>query len=188
MTAWEAVLDLARHPYDRLVRRWNWKAAVLSSVARGLLFFGMNLPAGFAAAAGALLTEMTLRAVTSGFFGAITQTFSQVQPGRAAVAVGLLYLPLLNHTAEFLAHSLRGTPRLFASMAASVGFTALSTLFHLFIMRRGVLLVNPDGRGAALSLAADLRAMPRLALAFVTWPLRAIRLGRRRRPFHARRV
>jgi hypothetical protein len=51
-----------------------------------------------------------------------------------------------------------------ASVAASLVFTAVSTLFTLFAMRRGVLIVGEGGG----SLLSDLRRMPRLVLTFLT--------------------
>ena len=50
-----------------------------------------------------------------------------------------------------------------ASLTVSVVFTAISTLFNLFAMRRGVLIVG-EGRG---TLLADLRQIPRLVVLFV---------------------
>jgi hypothetical protein len=53
---------------------------------------------------------------------------------------------------------------------ASVGLTAFSTLFHLFAMRRGLLVVG-DGAG---SLVEDLKRMPRVAYEFFAVVPRAI--------------
>ena len=38
--------DLMRRPGCHLVACWNWKAAVLSALLRGALFFAVNLRAG----------------------------------------------------------------------------------------------------------------------------------------------
>src|ERR1700693_3942182 len=59
--------SLALHPIDHLIRRWNWKSALLSSLLRGALFFSTNLVAGWHAALGALFAEFVFRSVTSGF-------------------------------------------------------------------------------------------------------------------------
>jgi hypothetical protein len=48
-------------------------------------------------------------------------------------------------------------------MAASVAFTAVSTVFNWYAMRKGVFVV---GEGSA-SLAADLRRIPRILFDFV---------------------
>ena len=148
-----AVLEeLVRHPARLLIQRWNWKAAVLSSLLRAAIFFFTNLVAGWHAAVGALIAELALRTATSGFYGAITEAFSEAQPAWAAMAVALIVLPLANHSLEFLVHWLRGTPKLGLSMTASVMFTAVSTSFNLYVMRHGVLTVG----GKSKSLLEDL--------------------------------
>jgi hypothetical protein len=58
---------------------------------------------------------------------------------------------------------LRGTPNLRTSLIASVSFTVLSTLFNLYAMRRGALLVGAEGG----SVGADFRRMPRLITGFL---------------------
>jgi hypothetical protein len=144
--------ELLRHPARLLIERWNWKAAILSSALRAAIFFFTNLAAGWHAAVGALLAELALRVATSGFYGAITEAFSEARPAWAAMAAAMVVLPLANHSLEFLVHWLRGTPKLGLSIAASVVFTALSTSFNLYVMRHGVLTV----RGPRKSLREDL--------------------------------
>jgi hypothetical protein len=144
--------DFLRHPARLLIERWNWKAAVLSSLLRAAIFFFTNLAAGWHAAVGALLAELALRTATSGFYGAITEAFSEARPAWAANAAALIVLPLVNHSLEFLVHWLRGTPNLGLSITASVIFTALSTSFNLYVMRHGVLTVG----GRSKSLREDL--------------------------------
>jgi hypothetical protein len=76
----------------------------------------------------------------------------------------MVVLPVLAHSLELVLHLANGTPRLLASLAASMAFTALSTLFHLFAMRHGAFIVGAD-RG---SLSSDLRRIPRLVVTFAT--------------------
>lgn len=154
---------LLRDPLTGFVRRWNWKAALLSAVSRAALFFVVNLPAGRQAAVAALLTELAFRGVTSGFYGALTQALGRAEPAWAAAIGGMVLLPIVTHSAEFAVHWLRGTARLGESIAASAAFTALSTAFHLFAMRRGVLIVGDAQR----PLGDDLRRLPGTILAFV---------------------
>lgn len=142
---------------------WNYKSAVLSSCFRSGLFFTTNLSAGVDAATAAMVTEFLFRFVTSGFYGGATQAFRRVEPPRFGTLGAIVVLPTVAHSLEFLVHSARGTPELAASMAASVAFTALSTAFNLFAMRRGVLIV---GAGAA-SLRRDLASLPRLMVSFI---------------------
>jgi hypothetical protein len=155
-----AVLEgIIRDPARNLIQRWNWKSAVLSSVLRAGIFFFTNLVAGWHAAVGALLAELALRAVTSGFYGAITELFSEARPVWAAMTAAMVVLPLVNHSLEFLVHRLRGTPKLGLSITASVIFTACSTAFNVYAMRHGVLTVGAKSK----SLREDLgRLLPLL--------------------------
>ena len=162
--------ELLHHPARLLIERWNWKAAVLSSALRAAIFFFTNLAAGWHAAIGALLAELALRAATSGFYGAITEAFSEARPAWAATAAAMVVLPLANHSLEFLVHWLRGTPKLGLSITASVAFTALSTSFNLYVMRHGVLTV----RGPRRSLREDLTLLLPLLGQFLLAGPRAI--------------
>lgn len=146
-----------------LLSRWNWKSALLSSLSRGLIFFFTNLVAGWHAATGAFLAEFCYRAITSGFYGGLTQCLSEVQPAWAGAVAALILLPLCSHSLELGVHLLRHTPKLAVSLFASVCFTELSTLFHVYAMRRGALVV----RAGASSLRDDLIRMPRLIIGFV---------------------
>ena len=161
-TVAEVIAGLARHPVQNLFVRWNWKAALLSSLFRGAIFFCTNLISGWHAALGALLAEFALRAATSGFYGAITEALSAAQPSWAATAAAMVVLPCLAHSLEFLVHWLRGTPKLGLSIGTSMIFTAFSTAFNLFAMRRGVLIT----RGESKSLSHDLSRVPALLLEF----------------------
>ena len=169
-----SVADVLRgfvlHPREWLLRRWNWKAAILASVLRGAIFFASNWRAGWRAASAAMLVEFAYRAVTSGFWGAMTQAFEGAEPAWLATLAALLVIPLVSHALELLVHLLEGTPRLWASMLSSVAFTALSTLFNLYAMRRGAFLVGTEGRG----FGSDLQALPQLIAGFVAAGPRAI--------------
>ena len=162
-TVAEALLSVVRDPAGRLIQRWNWKAALTSSLFRASLFFFVNLTAGPKAAVGALLTELVLRSVTSGFYGSLTEALREAQPGWLAGLTAALLMPLANHSVELLVHWLRGTPKLTNSILASVCFTMVSTLFTLYVMRRGALIVGEDRQ----SLAHDMRRMPRLVAGFL---------------------
>jgi hypothetical protein len=153
---------LLREPVQRLIWRWNWKSAVLSSLLRATLFFAVNLTAGLPAAFAAMRTELVFRAITSGFYGALTENFREAEPPWAAAITVMILLPIANHSLEFLVHWLRGTRNLASSIVASVILTAFSTVFNLFVMRRGALIVG-EGRK---SLVSDLAQMPRLIGAF----------------------
>lgn len=165
--------NLVRHPIETIARRWNWKSALLSSIVRSLIFFCINLVAGLPAALAALLTELTFRGAASGFYGALTEAFRFAEPEWAASLAVMILLPLAGHSLEFAVHLARGTAKLGTSIFASVCFTALSTLFNLYAMRRGA-LVTGEGRQ---TLTDDLKMMPRLLASFLAaGPLAAWRL------------
>jgi|SRR5215469_11072739 len=175
-------LRLLSDPCGLLVRRWNWKSAVLSSLVRAAIFFLVNLSAGLPAAVAAMHTELLFRAVSAGFYGALTEAFREAEPPwGAALAVALL-LPLANHSVEFLVHWLRGTRKLVPSIIASIVFTALSSLFNHYAMRRGTLVVGPGRR----SLAEDLGRMPGLLLDFLLFLPRQLRRALRSRSARVR--
>jgi hypothetical protein len=157
------ILNALRHPRHVLIRHWNWKSAVLSSLSRSLVFFFANLHAGPAAAIGAMLAEFAYRGLTGGFYGGLTQAFRGSEPRWLATLSVMFGVPAISHSIEFTVHWLRGTPDLRTSMAASVAFTLLSTLFHFHAMRRGILIVGKGGR----SLAADFASLPRVLVSFI---------------------
>jgi hypothetical protein len=161
---------LLHHPVRNLIHRWNWKSALLSSLSRAAIFFFTNLVAGWHAAVGALLAEMALRAATSGFYGAVTESFSEARPAWAAMTAAMVVLPLFTHSLEFLVHWLRGTPKLGLSIATSVIFTALSTSFNVYAMRHGALTVGRKSK----SLRDDLGRIPPLLGQFLLAGPRAL--------------
>lgn len=163
MTLRTTLLGLATRPVELLVRRWNWKAAFFSSLIRGIIFLLANLGSGWRAAAGAMLAEWTYRAVTSGFYGAVTQSLGEVEPEWHGAMAAMILLPLSSHSLEFVVHWLRHTPHLKASIISSVTFTIFSTLFNFYAMRRGTMVV---GRNSA-SFVEDLRALPRVIGGFL---------------------
>lgn len=165
-TLGEVLAELVRDPVNQLVRRWNWKSAVTSSLVRAAIFFFVNLTAGTDAAVAAFITEFVFRACTAGFYGCLTQHLTRAQPHWQGLLAALVLLPFFNHSLEFLAHWWSGTEKLGASIAASVAFTGISTAFHLFVMRRG-LLVTGEG---SQSLARDMAGMPRAFALFVAAP------------------
>ena len=40
---WDVLCSIVRDPIDQLIRRWNWKSAVTSSLVRAAIFFFVNL-------------------------------------------------------------------------------------------------------------------------------------------------
>lgn len=187
MTVFEVIFELLRHPVRSLIKRWNWKSAFFSSCFRAVIFFSTNLAGGLHAALGAMTIEFIFRATTSGFYGAVTQSLRRAEPAWAASIAAMLLVPAVTHSLEFLVHWVGGTRKLFTSIVVSACFSALSTLFNLFAMRRGALVVGEGG----LRLVDDVKRFPGILREFVLFlPLglwRRIKLRglRRRSPFPA---
>jgi len=155
--------DIARHPYEHLVRRWNWKSAVTSVILRAIIFFSTNLSAGLDAAYGAVITEFGYRVLLSGGIGALTQALRKCEPAWAAALSISVVLPIISHLVEFTVHFVRRTPRLGRSVGVSIAFTILSALFNLYAMRHGVLVVGRESK----TLLEDLAALPRVIVGFL---------------------
>lgn len=155
--------DLVHDPYNNIIRRWNWKSAVLSALARAIIFFSANIVAGLAAALSAAAADVLFRVSTAGFYGGLTQSLRRAEPAWRGAVASMLILPLCNHSLEFLVHWLHGTPKLKTSILVSVCFTAVSTLFNWYAMRRGALLVSGEGD----SLLTDLARMPGIIAGFL---------------------
>ena len=163
LSAAQVLFLLVRHPWQYVFRRWNYKSAVMSSAFRAQIFLIANLSAGPEAAFAAMGAEFVFRFATAGLYGALTQAFRGVEPARTAAVAVMVLLPLVGHSLELAVHWMRGTPRLAASIGASIVFTVLSTAFNLFAMRRGALIVGEGSR----SLWHDLAQMPSLFAAFI---------------------
>ena len=119
VTVPEALADLLLNPKQRLLRLWNWKAALLSACVRGTAFFCVNIGAGIGAAIGAMCLEAAFYATVAGFFGAMIQAFRRVRPVWVAAMTVMLIMPAVDHTIEYALHYANGTKKLAASVAAS---------------------------------------------------------------------
>jgi hypothetical protein len=176
MTVGEVFRQIWRNPKEHLISQWNWKSALFSPGIRAIIFLCANLTAGWRAALAAAFVEVLYRGPTAGIYGALTQAFRKANPPWAASLTVMILLPLVSHSMEFAIHLLRGTPRLRTSIICSVCFTAISTLFNLFAMRRGVLVVGSE----AGSVAADMRQIPCTIAAFLAAGPIALYRGLRR--------
>jgi hypothetical protein len=163
MTLQQALARLISHPFELLIARWNWKSSLFSSTMRAILFLCANFTAGWRAATGAMLAEFVYRAFSAGFYGAITQGLREAEPAWAAAAVAMIAVPAVSHSIELGIHLLRGTPKIITSVIASICFTAVSTVFNLYAMRRGALVVG-DGSD---TVGGDLKRVPALIGGFL---------------------
>jgi hypothetical protein len=170
ITITEVCSDLVRHPLCCVLYRWHWKNAALSACLRGTLFFVTNLTGGYEAAIRAMLIECAVRIPLVGMLAAVTQSFSGADPAWAATFVAMAVLPALALGTEFVVHWTFSTPELGISMEASIALSGLATVFTLFAMRRGVMIVDAQRR----PLLHDLKQLPWLVVEFVLVLPRAV--------------
>lgn len=167
-----AVADIFRHPVDRLIRHWNWKAALISACLRTTIFFTVNLTASWNSAVSAAVTELFYRAPMVGTLAAMSQTFRRVQPAWVASVVVMAVLPAMGHGIEFTVHWFRGTEKLSASVAVSVAFSIATTGLNYLLHRRDVLVV---GDGARPFLTDIFQVAPHLFDILLKKPIRLLR-------------
>lgn len=163
--------DIARNPLQ-LVTRWNWKSAIFSSTMRGGVFFFTYLAnkETMKAALGAFTVQFIFRVLFAGVGGSLIQSFRCVIPAWQGTLVVMLLVPGLSHLIEFIVNGIyeqyAETHSGSKSIAASVGFSVLSAIFNIFIMRRGVFIVGEKGEQ---SLGKDLKQIPVLIAEFVSF-------------------
>lgn len=144
-----ALRRLCADPVGLLVRRWNWKSALLSSLWRGLVFAVLAARGGWWAAGAAGGVEILLQAVAAGFSGAVTQAFHRVRPAWQGVGVAAVLILCIQHPLEFALHGVRGTPHWRSGILISMVFSVAAAAVNMGLMRRGYLMVGdgpPVGR------------------------------------------
>ena len=156
----------SRSPFlARVFSCWNWKCALLSASARSVVYLVALARSAPHGRLSIVLVEIAYVMLTAGLYAGMQQRALRLRSrllGNVIVAFGV---PALAQVLDWLSHRTVGAavpPR--AMLAVSV-FAAVSALFHLFVMRRGVFLT-----GCGRSLFDDFRAIPRLVASFVIAP------------------
>lgn len=184
-TVGEACLNLLRHPVQMLTR-WNWKAALVGAVIRSFFYLTVYQASQekWLVTLTAVLLELAFRFFSTGVIGSITQSFRNAQPQWAAMVFASTVLPVIGQIVEFITHWGQETyfNNVFAAsenssrqraFAISMLISILSSLFNLFAMRDGVLLVGAGEESK--TLREDAKLIPALLLEFITYlPLRII--------------
>lgn len=163
----EVVKYILSHPFEMIIRRWHWKAAVLSGIFRGLIYFFTHISLGWRAALSAMSVEFLFRVFNSGVSSSVGQAFRAAQPKWLATVIVMFMFPAYAHTVEFALHTLNGDKNVNKSIVISIGFSMLSAIFNLFVMRRGALLVKDKQQQ---SLWSDIKKMPGIFVEFVSFP------------------
>ena len=158
MTVAGVLAAIARHPIQFVLGRWNWKAAALSALMRGTIFFIATLGGGLTIASRTLLVDVTFRIPLAGVCAAVIQEVRNATPAWASLAVALGAVPVVAHAVEISVHSIARTPWLWRGVGASIALSIVSSAVELFLMRRRILLVGPQGA----PLLTDLRRLLRV--------------------------
>ena len=166
-TVGEVFKYIFTHPLSLLRHRWNWKAATLSAIMRGSIYFFTHISLGLRAALSAMSVEFVFRALNSGIAASIAQSFRKARPKWLATICVMVMLPAYGHTIEYTLHTLNGDQNRNKSILISISFSVVSALFNLFMMRRGGMLVNDPEQKSFLT---DIRRIPIFAAKFVALP------------------
>ena len=162
-TVGKALLQLFRNPFYYFIRQWNWKSALFAAINRGTIFFLATMKRGRMEMSVAVLVEIIFSCATSGVYAAFTQAMRFAQPAWLATCVVALGIPSALYGFDYLAHIYTGMHHVRPAVTFATGLSVLSTLFNLFIMRRGAMVV---GEGSQ-PLWRDLIRIPVLLLQFL---------------------
>ena len=146
---------------------WNWKCALLSSIARSIVYLAALTHTGHPGSLSIVLVEIAYVTLTAGLYAGLQQKALGLRNrllGNLIVALGV---PGMAQLLDWLMHRVAGAAVPNRTILAVCVFTLVSALFHLYVMRRGAFLTNHHGR----SLSEDFRRMPRLIAGFVITPL-----------------
>ena len=163
----EVVKCILRHPLEIIIRRWNWKAATLSGIFRGAIYFFTHISLGWRAAVSAMSVEFLFRTFNSGATSSIGQVFRMAQPKWLTNLIVMLGFPAYAHMVEYVLHTLNGDENVNKSIVVSIIFSALSAIFNLYAMRRGTLLVKDEQQQ---SFWSDIKKMPVIFIEFFSYP------------------
>ena len=178
ITVSDVFRNLAQHSLQ-ILTRWNWKAALLGAIFRASFYFTVYKTSkeSWMVTLTAVLLELVFRFFTGGISGALVQSFRKATPTWLATMIITISLPLFSHIVEFITHY--SQENLFSNVfaasenkarekafAVSVLISALSAIFNIFIMQRGVLLVGAGKE--TKSLWGDVKRIPHLVIEFMS--------------------
>lgn len=149
---------------------WNWKAALITAIFRAGACMAALAHSSLHQREHFGVVEACYVLLTAGIFSAWQQQALSVRPRRLAWTITVLAIPLGSLAADSALHLWLDNGNMRALGIGAVIFTVVSGMFHWHVMQNGALLVGEDSR----SLMEDMKAMPRLALSFVTQPFNAL--------------
>lgn len=151
----------------RLLGCWNWKCALLSAAARSTIYLAAMARSSLQGGLAVVAVEMIYVSLTAGVYAGLQQRalgFRSRILGNLTIVVAV---PGLAQFLDWLTHRATHAAVTGSAITAVCIFSAISALFHLHVMRRGVFITGNSGR----SLFEDFRRMPGLIAEFVLRPI-----------------
>ncbi len=162
-TVGKALLQVLSNPFYYFIRHWNWKSALFGTINRGTIFFVATMKRGRMEMSVAVLVEILFTCATAGIYAAFTQAMRFAEPAWLGACVVALVIPGALYSADYFAHVWTGMHYVRPAVGVATGLSVVSTLFNLFIMRRGAMVV---GEGSQ-PLWRDLIRIPGLIVQFL---------------------
>jgi hypothetical protein len=145
---------------------WNWKCALLSATARSLVYLVAMAYSGLHGRLAIVLVEVVYVSLTAGIYAAMQQRALELRSRVLGNLIVVFGVPGLAQVLDWIAHRVTGSAAPSRAILAVSLFSVFSALFHLHVMRNGVLLT-----GCGRSLFDDFRRMPGLVAGLVIKPV-----------------
>ncbi len=162
-TVGKAVLQVLSNPFYYFILRWNWKSALFGAFNRGTIFLVATMKRGRMEMSVAVLVEILFTCATAGTYAAFTQAMRFAEPEWLGACVVALVVPGALYGADYFAHVWTGMHNVSPAVGFATGLSVVSTLFNLFIMRRGAMVVGEESQ----PLWRDLIRIPGLIVQFL---------------------
>ncbi len=151
---------------SQLRATWHWKCALLSAVARSIVYLTAMVRTHSHGRLSIVLVEMTYVTLTAGIYAGMQQRALGLRSRLLGNLTAAAAVPALAQSLDVLAHGAIGAAVPARAIVAVCVFAGISAMFHVYIMRRGVFLTGACGQ----SLAEDFRRIPRLLAGFLMEP------------------
>lgn len=152
-------------PFAKALSCWNWKCALLSASARSIVYLAAMTHSGSHSRNAVALVELAYVTLTSGLYAGLQQKALAIRSRVLGNLVIAGVVPACAQALDWLTHRVADASAPPKATFAVCVFTAISALFHLYVMRRGVFLT-----GSGFSLVDDFQRVPRLIAGFVLRP------------------
>ena len=154
----------------QLCAAWHWKCALLSALARSIVYLAAMVRTRSHGRFSVVLVEMLYVTLTAGIYAGMQQKALGLRSRLLGNLTAAVAVPALAQLLDILTHLAIGAAVPLRATIAVCVFACVSALFHVHIMRRGVLLTGAKGH----SLVEDFRRIPRLLAEFVLTPVALI--------------